>query len=149
MGHRPRFAGLANRLDTIGNRDPTRSDRRVVVDHVVGRLVRWRSGQIGGVQAKDLEDLIIIGRPARVAQHLRNPVRLALALGIALVDLPAPRIRNDEPHQTGPDDEPDDQQPPVELGVHVARVQGSAARTPPPAPPWSFQGDSPVHSQDD
>ena len=36
-------------------------------------------------------------------------------------------VGDDEPDQPGSDDEPDDEQPPIELGVHRARSIGSAA----------------------
>jgi hypothetical protein len=130
MGHRPTLAGIARRIDSIGNGNPARRDGRVVVDRVIERLVRWWCSEIGGMQAKDVQDIVRVDRPARIGHCLRDPARLALAFGFALVDLSAPRIGHDEPHQPGADDEPDDQQPPVELGVHVARVQGSAAGTP-------------------
>lgn len=131
MGHRAFVASVTRRPNAIGYRHPTgRGSRVIVVDHVVERLVRRRCREIGGMQAKDVPDIIVIDGPARIGHRLCDPTCLALALGLAHVDLSAPRIGYDEPYQPGADDEPDDQQPPIELGVHVARVQGSAARPP-------------------
>ena len=59
---------------------------------------------------------------ALVREHLRQPQRLARALGLIDVDLAAPGVHRDDPHQAGPHDEPDDEQPPVELGVHRREV---------------------------
>ena len=82
------------------------------------------------MQAQDVEDIGIIDLPAGVDHRLGDPLRLAITLGLADVDLAAPRIGHDEPDQAGTDHEPDDQQPPVELGVHLGRVSGTASVRP-------------------
>jgi hypothetical protein len=57
-----------------------------------------------------------------VLEELREPGGLARPLGVVDIDLAPPRIRDHDPDQPGPDDEPDDEQPPVELGVHRREV---------------------------
>ena len=56
------------------------------------------------------------------AHHGRQPGRLARELdGIDLRFAPA-RVHDDEPDQPGSHDEPDDEQPYVELGIHPPEV---------------------------
>lgn len=59
---------------------------------------------------------------ALVGQHPREPHRLTRSLLVVDVDIPASRVHQHEPRQAAPDDEPDDEQPPVELGVHRREV---------------------------
>jgi hypothetical protein len=55
---------------------------------------------------------------ALVREHPRQPQCLAWTLGLVDVDLASARIHQYEPRQAAPDHEPDEEQPPVELGVH-------------------------------
>ena len=128
--HRPSVPRVGRRGGRIGNgHPPPVVGRAAVVNRVLVRLIRRRRGEIRGVQPQDVEDIGIVDLPAGIDHRVGDPLRLAITLGLIKVGLAAARIGHDEPDQTGPDDEPDDQQPPVELGVHLARVQGSAVRT--------------------
>jgi hypothetical protein len=60
-------------------------------------------------------DTVVLERP-------RQPEGLAQPLSIVDIDLTPPRVHDDDPDEPGPDDEPDDEQPPVELGVHRREV---------------------------
>jgi hypothetical protein len=62
----------------------------------------------------DLESVLcqLRGQPHRLARQL---VRVDVLLAPA-------RVHDHEPDQPGSDDEPDDEQPPVELGVHRREV---------------------------
>jgi hypothetical protein len=61
-------------------------------------------------------------RPSLPAEDRRQPDRLARPLVRLDVGIASSRVGDDEPDQPGSDDEPDDEQPPVELGVHRHRV---------------------------
>jgi hypothetical protein len=52
----------------------------------------------------------------------RKPERLLGALLVVDIDLAPALIRDDEPDEAGSHDEPDHEQPPVELGVHRREV---------------------------
>ncbi len=68
-----------------------------------------------------LRDLRADGLPL-VRQHARQPQRFARPLLVVDVDLASTRVHQHEPDQPGSHDEPDDEQPPVELGVHRREV---------------------------
>ena len=87
------------------------------------------------MQPEDVQDVAIVDRAAGIGHRLGDPLRLALALVLHDVGLAPARIGQDEPDEARSDDQPDDEQPPVELGVHLARVQGSGARGPGEAEP--------------
>jgi len=57
-----------------------------------------------------------------IAQHPGEPEGLTRPFLLIDVDLAATRIHQHEPRDPRPDDEPDDEQPPVELGVHRPEV---------------------------
>ena len=57
-----------------------------------------------------------------VTEHPRQPQSLPRPLALVDVDLATSRVHQHEPGKTRPDDEPDDEQPPVELGVHRGEV---------------------------
>ena len=57
-----------------------------------------------------------------VLEHPRQPERLTRPLSVIDVDLAPARVHDDDPDEPGPDDEPDDEQPPIELGVHRREV---------------------------
>lgn len=59
-----------------------------------------------------------------VLEHPRQPEGFTRPLGIVDVDLAPARVHDDDPDEPRPDDEPYDEQPPVELGV-----QGAAAES--------------------
>jgi len=59
---------------------------------------------------------------ALVGQDRGEPGRLPMSLRIVDIHLAPTRIEDDEPDQPGSHDEPDDQQPPVEFGVHRREV---------------------------
>jgi len=93
-------------------------------------LVRWGGAPICAMQAKDVEDLPVVDRSTRGGELIGNPARFTPQLLLLDVDLAAARIGENQPREPGPDDETDDEQPPVELGVHRARVQGRGPMTP-------------------
>jgi len=58
-----------------------------------------------------------------VLDHDRgDPRRLAWALDVIDLRFAPPRVHDDEPDQPGSHDEPDDEQPDVELGGHRGPV---------------------------
>ncbi len=57
-----------------------------------------------------------------IGQDRGQPGRLARPFGVVDVDLAPARIEDDEPDEPSPHDEPDDEQPPVEFGVHRREV---------------------------
>jgi len=57
-----------------------------------------------------------------IDQDRGQPGGLAAALLVLDVHLAPTRIEDDEPDEPRPHDEPDDQQPPVEFGVHRREV---------------------------
>jgi hypothetical protein len=59
---------------------------------------------------------------ALLAQDGGQPEGLAWSFLVIDVLLAPARVGHHEPDQAGPDDEPDDEQPPIELGVHRGRV---------------------------
>jgi len=59
---------------------------------------------------------------ALVFEELRQPGGLTRAFVLVDIDLASSRVHHHDPHQPGPDDEPDDEQPPIELGVHRREV---------------------------
>ena len=59
---------------------------------------------------------------AFLGQDLREPKGFAGPLRLIDVDLATPAIEQHDPDQPGSHDEPDDEQPPVELGVHPREV---------------------------
>ncbi len=60
--------------------------------------------------------------PALAVQDARQPEGLARPLDGIDVDIVPARIGDHEPDQPGSDHEPDDQQPPIEFGVHGSGV---------------------------
>lgn len=68
---------------------------------------------LGGIRA----DLVAI-----LVQDGREPEGLARALDGVDLGLPPARIEDDQPDESGSDDEPDDEQPYVELGIHPPEV---------------------------
>ena len=68
---------------------------------------------IGGLRA----DLVAV-----LAQDGGQPEGLPRALDGIDLGIPASRINNDKPDQSGSHDEPDDEQPYVELGIHPPEV---------------------------
>jgi hypothetical protein len=59
---------------------------------------------------------------AVVAEHGRQPDGLSRHLDLIDVGFASARVEDHEPDQPGPHDEPDDEQPPVELGIHRREV---------------------------
>ena len=59
---------------------------------------------------------------ALVTEHAREPQRLPRSLLLIDVDVPPSGVHQHEPRDARPDDEPDDEQPPIELGVHRREV---------------------------
>ena len=57
-----------------------------------------------------------------VLEHARQPKSFTGPLGLVDVDLAPTRVHQHDPDEARPDDEPDDEQPPVELGVHRREV---------------------------
>jgi hypothetical protein len=68
---------------------------------------------LGGFRA----DLVAI-----LAQDGGEPEGLTRALDGVDLGIPPARIDDDQPHESGSDDEPDDEQPYVELGIHPPEV---------------------------
>ena len=63
---------------------------------------------------------------AFVHQDSREPGRLARPFHGVHLRLTPPRVQDDEPDQPGSHDEPDDEQPYIELGIHRAEVYGAS-----------------------
>jgi len=57
-----------------------------------------------------------------VGEGGRQPQGFPFPLSLVHVGLAATHVHQDEPHEAGPRDEPGDEQPPVELGVHRREV---------------------------
>ncbi len=57
-----------------------------------------------------------------VGEHPGQPERFSRPFVLIDIDVAPARIHQHEPGQPRPDDEPDDEQPPVELGVHRREV---------------------------
>jgi hypothetical protein len=74
------------------------------------------------VQLEQPVDRLVADRPSLAPEHRGQPERLSRPFVGLDVDVASTRIGDHEPHQPGPDDEPDDEQPPIELGVHRVRV---------------------------
>jgi len=55
---------------------------------------------------------------AFVSEHPREPEGFPRSFLIVDVDVASSRVHQHEPRDPRPDDEPDDEQPPIELGVH-------------------------------
>ena len=68
---------------------------------------------IGGLRA----DLVAV-----LAQDGRQPEGLARALDGVDLGIPPARVNDDKPDKSGSHDEPDDEQPYVELGIHPPEV---------------------------
>jgi len=114
MGHRPSIA-CVDMERPFG----------VARDLRLAQVIRWRGRPIRAVKTEHLEDLVVADRPARIGEHLGDPSRFGVQLALLDVGFAPARVSQDQPREPGPDDETDDEQPPVELGVHGARVQGS------------------------
>ena len=71
----------------------------------------------------DLQDSSPVDRLASGSDLVGNPARLALELALLDIHLSPGRVGEDEPRQAGPDDQSDDEEPPLELVVHRARVR--------------------------
>ena len=63
---------------------------------------------------------------AIVRQDCREPGRLAWPFHGVHLGLTPSRVQHDEPDQPGSHDEPDDEQPYIELGIHRAEVYGAS-----------------------
>jgi hypothetical protein len=61
-------------------------------------------------------------RVTLVLEHAREPQRFARPLRLVDIDLAPARVHDHDPDEPGADDKPDDEQPPVELGVHRREV---------------------------
>ena len=86
---------------------------------IVGR----RCLEIGPVEREQALGGLGADVAALVLEHPREPERLARPLGRRRCrPRAAASPSTHEPHQPGPHDEPDDEQPPVELGVHRREV---------------------------
>ena len=68
---------------------------------------------LGGVRAD---------RMTLLGQHPRQPERLPGSFLLVDVVVAPSSVHQHEPRDPRPDDEPDDEQPPVELGVHRREV---------------------------
>ena len=77
------------------------------------------------MKLEDLLDAGVLGRPPARRQHRRDPEGLAALLGLGQVGVGPGRFGHDQPGQRRAQDQPDDEQPPAELGVHgVAAERG-------------------------
>lgn len=74
------------------------------------------------MKPKDLLDPLWRGLTPGRRQDPRDPDRLAALLGLGDVHVATGRIRHHEPGQRGSEDEPNDEQPPVELPVQWSVV---------------------------
>ena len=86
------------------------------------RVIGWRCGQVVAVEAQDLFDSIGADRLSGIGQDRRDPACLAGLFGSVDIRIAPGQVGHDQPGERSTDDEPDDEQPPVELGVH--RVGG-------------------------
>jgi len=129
--HRPTIAPVRQRGIRIGNGHPSPLvGDAAVVKLVLVRFVRRRRAEIRRMEAQDVEDIGVVDPPAGIGHGFGDPLRLGVTLDVADIDLATSGVGHDEPDQAGPDDETDDQQPPVELGVHFGRVSGTASVRP-------------------
>ena len=85
-------------------------------------LVRRRRLEIAPMQGEQSLGGLDRDVVALVGQGRGQPCRLPRPLDALDVFLAAPGVEDDEPDESRPHDEPDDEQPPVELGVHRAEV---------------------------
>ena len=81
------------------------------------------------MRAEDGLGRVGVDRPALVGQGPCQPGSLGRDLAFDDVVLPARGVGEDEVGQHRPDDHTDDEQPPVELGVHGWTVGGATDRT--------------------
>ena len=85
-------------------------------------IVRWRATEVGSMQLQQAKR----GRGRHVdafrPEFGRQPQRLARGFVRIDVRLASSRVEDDEPDQPGSDHEPDDEQPPIELGIHRREV---------------------------
>ena len=102
-------------------RRSSRSARRSPSGGGASRYARWSSEQPLGGLGRDVVPVL--------GQDRRQPGRLARSLDRVDVGLAPARVHDDEPDQPGSDDEPDDEQPHVELGIHPRASIGSRAAT--------------------
>lgn len=89
------------------------------------------------MEVEDIGDVVVVDPSARATELGGDPAGLTRALAGRHVCLSTGGVGEDQPHEPGADHEPDDQQPPVELGVHDPESTGKAARaaaTPPYTP---------------
>ena len=85
-------------------------------------VVGWRRVEVGAMEHQQTVGRLGADVEPVLVQHRRQPGRLARALdGVDLALAPA-RVHDDEPDQPGSQDEPDDEQPDVELGIHPREV---------------------------
>jgi hypothetical protein len=89
---------------------------------IARRIVRRRCVEIGLMEQQEALGGLGADGVALVLEQLREPGGLARSFGIVDVALAPARVGDPDPHQPGPHDEPDDEQPPVELGVHRREV---------------------------
>jgi hypothetical protein len=74
------------------------------------------------VELEQAVDGLWVDRTPLTTEHRAQPERLARSLVGLDVRVASACVGDDEPDQPGSDDEPDDEQPPIELGVHRVRV---------------------------
>jgi hypothetical protein len=79
------------------------------------------------MEAEDLFDAIGRNRAPGIGQDRGDPARLAGLLRRVDIGVAPSQIGHNEPGESGAEDEPHDEQPPVELGVHRV-VAGLAVR---------------------
>ena len=85
-------------------------------------VVGWRRVEVGAMEHQETVGGFGADVEPVLVEHGRQPGRLARALdGVDLALAPS-RVHHDKPDQSGSQDEPDDEQPDVELGIHPREV---------------------------
>jgi phosphatidylglycerol---prolipoprotein diacylglyceryl transferase len=107
------------------DRHPARHVVLVRLVDLVPRLGRTQP-EVLNVEAEDVEDRVIRDRPSSIRERVADPASLARPFRLGDVHVAPPGVGKHEPDESGADHQPDDQQPPVELGIHPGRVQGTA-----------------------
>jgi hypothetical protein len=79
------------------------------------------------MEPEDLIDAIGSNRAAGIGQDRGDPASLAGLFGSVDIRVAPSQIGHHEPGESGAQDEPHDEQPPVELGIHRV-VAGLAVR---------------------
>jgi len=137
----PRLAGrpaFARRVETSRWRKAA-AGARIGLAHVrlerfelLLDLVGWRSGAVLAVEEENGFDDVLVHDPAAVGEGLPDPGSLRSQLAGFDVLLPPPAVGEHDPDEAAADDQADDQEPPVELGVHRPRVQAVGRPYTPP-----------------